>query len=198
MSEHGTSAGPSHTSRQGAHPVAEQDDLFSPRRVHLPAAPARGRIIIPEAVAHATVTALRGFYGPDGRHEGIVFWAGRREALDQLIAAAVVPAAVHGTEFVHVPAQAVGRAASAARRSRLAILAQVHSHPTSRTDHSEGDDRMVLLPYEGMFSIVVASYGDGGVTSRDGAGIHQFQDDRWVKVSDADEAVVVAPSVMYP
>jgi hypothetical protein len=56
---------------------------------------------------------------------------------------------------------------------------------------------MILLPYEGMFSIVVASYGDGGVTNRDGAGIHQYQDARWVKVSDADEAVIVAPPVIY-
>lgn len=198
MSGHWTSSGLGRGTKQRAHPARDHDDLSSSRRLPLPVALARGKIIVPETVAHATVTALRGFCGPDGHHEGIVFWAGRREDADQLIAAAVVPAAIHAAGFVHVPAKAVGRAAAAARRSRLAILAQVHSHPGSHTDHSEGDDRMVLLPYEGMFSIVVADYGDGGVTSRDGAGIHQYQDGRWVKVSDADKAIIVAPAVMYP
>lgn len=178
--------------------VEDRDDLPSARRFPLPEAPARGRIIVAEPVAQATATALRGFCGPDGRHEGIVFWAGRRESPDQLIAAAVVPAAVHGVGFVHVPAGAVGAAAAKARSARLAVLAQVHSHPGLFTDHSDGDDRMVLLPYEGMFSIVVARYGDGGVTHREGAGLHQYQDGRWVKVSDAEHALIVAPAVMYP
>lgn len=172
------------------------EDEVGFRRRPLPEALARGRLIVPEVVAWATMTALRGFAGPDGRHEGIVFWAGRREGLDQLIAAAVVPDAQHGRGFVHVPAGAVGRAAARARMFRLAILAQVHSHPGRITDHSEGDDRMVLLPYEGMFSLVVANYGDGGVTRAEGAGIHQHQDGGWVKLTDADQAVIVAPHVI--
>ena len=89
------SGAPGRTMEPGAGSIEDHDDLPSLRRFPLPQAPARGRIIVPEQVAHATVTALHGFCGPDGRHEGIVFWAGRCEGLDQLIAAAVVPAATH-------------------------------------------------------------------------------------------------------
>lgn len=177
--------------------VEPEDDLPG-RRNPLPEAQARGHIIVSESVVHQTLTALRGFSGPDGRHEGIVFWAGRREDNDHLVTSAVVPAALHGIGFVHVPAAAVGRAARQARASRLAILAQIHSHPGAWTDHSDGDDRMVLLPYENMFSIVVARYGDGGITAIEGAGIHQYQEGSWVKVTNPDDALIVAPVLSWP
>jgi len=34
----------------------------------------------------------------------------------------------------------------------MGILCQVHSHPGSDTRHSDGDDELVLLPFEGMLS----------------------------------------------
>lgn len=176
----------------------QPDEEVPARRTPLPEAPAHGHIIVSDPVVQGTLTALRGFCGPDGRHEGIVFWAGRREDNDQLIAAAIVPAALHGIGFVHVSALAVGQAARQARHSRLAILAQIHSHPGGWTDHSDGDDRMVLLPHEGMFSIVVANYGDGGITAGQGAGLHQYQGGHWVKISDPDEALIVAPALSWP
>ena len=95
-------------------------------------------------------------------------------------------------------ATAVGAAARTARQRRLALLAQVHSHPGRDTRHSDGDDELVLMPYEGMFSIVAGRYGDDPLTPRGGAGIHQFQDETWVRVSDADATFIVVPSVIHP
>jgi proteasome lid subunit RPN8/RPN11 len=167
------------------------------RRTPLPVAPARGHLIVPECVRRATECALRGFVGPEGRHEGIVFWAGRQDEDDQLVAVVIVPRAVHGSGFVHVSADQVGEAAHQARSRRLVVLAQVHSHPGDDTRHSDADDNLVLMAREAMFSIVVGRYGDRGLTLAEGAGIHQFQDGRWIEVSDADTALVVAPTAVH-
>lgn len=163
----------------------------------LPVAPARGHLIVPEYVRRATECVLRGFVGPDGRHEGIAFWAGRQDKDDQLVAGVIVPRAVHGPDFVHVSASQVGEAAHQARSRRLVLLAQVHSHPGDDTRHSDADDNLVLMAREAMFSIVVARYGDRGPTLAEGAGIHQFQDGRWIQVSDAETALIVAPTTVH-
>ena len=76
------------------------------------------------------------------------------------------------------------------------LVAQVHSHPGSDTRHSDGDDRLILMPHEGMFSLVVGSYGDGGIALSDGAGLHQYQDRRWVFVSTAgSNALIIVPEL---
>ncbi|MGH3217860.1 MAG: Mov34/MPN/PAD-1 family protein [Streptosporangiaceae bacterium] len=145
----------------------------------------------------ATETALRGFVGPDGRHEGIVFWAGRRDGADQIVVTVIVPRAIHGRGFVHVPADQVGEVAFESRSRRLVLLSQVHSHPGDDTRHSDADDDLVLMAREAMFSVVVARYGDGGISPAEGAGIHQFQDGRWVQISDADSSLIVPPTGMH-
>jgi proteasome lid subunit RPN8/RPN11 len=89
----------------------------------------------------------------------------------------------------------MGAAADTARSFGLGIVAQVHSHPGSDTRHSDGDDRLVFMPFEGMFSLVVGQYGDGDIDPRGGAGLHQFQDGRWVRISRGlVRAFVIAPS----
>jgi hypothetical protein len=53
------------------------------------------------------------------------------------------------------------------------------------------------MPYDGMFSLVVGQYGHGSLDPRAGAGLHQYQGDRWVQVP-ADAFVVVPPLVGRP
>jgi proteasome lid subunit RPN8/RPN11 len=91
----------------------------------------------------------------------------------------------------------VGEAAHQARSRRLVLLAQVHTHPGDDTRHSDADDNLVLMAREAMFSIVVARYGNGGLTLAEGAGIHQFQDGRWIQVSDGDNAIIAVPTVVH-
>lgn len=108
-----------------------------------------------------------------------------------------MPRAVHGRGFIHVEANEVGEAAHQARARRLVLLGQVHSHPGADTRHSDADDRLVLMARETMFSLVVANYGSGGITPTEGAGIHQFQDNQWVQISDADTSLIVVPAVVH-
>ena len=52
---------------------------------------------------------------------------------------------------------------------------------------------MILLPHEGMYSLVVSRYGRGSPLPASGAGLHQHQDERWVLVENSAEAMVVVP-----
>lgn len=162
------------------------------RRRPLPAGPARGRLLVAEAVIDATGDALRDFAGDDGAHEGIVLWLGRTADEDTLILSASLPPAEHTWGSVRIGHAAVAIAARAARRQGLVVAAQVHSHPGADTRHSDGDDEMILLPYEGMFSLVVGRYGHGPVLAAEGAGLHQYQSGRWVLITDP-EAMIAVP-----
>jgi proteasome lid subunit RPN8/RPN11 len=163
----------------------------------LPLEPARGHLIIPEAIKTITEATLRGFAGPDGQHEGIVFWAGREDGDDQVVVTTIVPRAVHSRGFVHVSVDQVGEMAYQARSRRLVLLGQVHSHPGDDTRQSDADDNLVLMAREAMFSVVTARYGDRGISPVEGAGIHQFQAGRWVQVSDAGTSLIVVPTGIH-
>jgi hypothetical protein len=162
----------------------------------LPDAPAVGRLIVPEVVADATLTRLQSSQGVDGPHEGLVLWAGRRDGHDAIVAAAVAIESDHGWGHVRIAEIQVGRAARAMRRHGLILVAQVHSHPGSDTRHSDGDDDLIVLRHDGMFSLVVADYGRDGLHGGDGLGVHQLQGGAWIRVSDTTTAVLFAPTVI--
>jgi proteasome lid subunit RPN8/RPN11 len=169
------------------------------RQTPLPRGRARGRLLVTEVVAEQTREHLQRSVGGDGRrHEAIVLWAGRSAGPDTIVVGTVAVAAEHGPGFVHTPELAVGAAARAARAHGLAVLAQVHTHPGIETHHSDGDDRLVLMPYEGMFSLVVGRYGDGALHPAQGAGLHQFQNGRWVLIDPVDASFVLVPTVILP
>jgi hypothetical protein len=165
------------------------------RHKPLPTGPARGRLVVPQAVVDDTVVGLRSFRGGDGLHEGIVFWGGTVGS-NTLITIAVVPQAIHTWGSVRVDERAVSAAARALRPYGAGLIAQVHSHPGGGTHHSDGDDDLVLMPFEGMFSLVVGRYASDGF-DLGAAGVHQFQDGRWVLVTDPADALVVAPRLLW-
>ena len=51
------------------------------------------------------------------------------------------------------------------------------------------------MPYEGMFSLVVADYGQAACCRPPGAGLHQFQTGRWVQ-SPTSDTLIVVPAVV--
>jgi hypothetical protein len=163
----------------------------------LPTAANRGRLIVPASVAAATKSALQQSRAPDGPHEGLVFWLGRRCEGDALVASAYVPATDHGRQHVFVGEAEVGKMSRRGRAMGLAMIAQVHSHPGDDTRHSDGDDKLILMPYEGLFSLVVARYGAGNLLPAEGAGLHQYQDRRWVQIPlTFPDALVIVPPVI--
>jgi proteasome lid subunit RPN8/RPN11 len=163
------------------------------RLTPLPLASALGTLVVAEQVLAPTLTALQASGTPGAPHEGLVLWLGRTVGTTSIVVSMVVPAAQTGADFVFIDERAVGGAARIARTYQLGVVAQVHSHPGSDTRHSDGDDQLVLMPFTGMFSLVVASYGRGSLEPGHGAGLHQFQDGRWIKVAN-DDAFVIVPS----
>lgn len=181
-------------------PTQQSDSQTNDIPVHrispLPKAVARGRLIVPGTVMHDTAYALTQFCGEDGRHEGIAFWAGRLCGDDCVVVACIVPDASHGRQHVSVDESSFGDAARAARSFGLGLVAQVHSHPGRDTRHSSGDDRLIIMPREGMFSIVVGDYGRGPMEAGAGLGVHQYQDGQWAQIIDTTACILVVPTTV--
>lgn len=157
-------------------------DLPVYRTKPLPVAPIRGQFFVTEFVLQATRqalvdTALSGIH--DGGHEGMVLWAGREEGEATFFLSAVLPRARHAPQRVTIEEREVARASRAARPHRLGIKAQVHSHPGSDTRHSDGDDDLILMPFEGMLSLVAPRFGIG-MDGLESLSVHQYQEGRWV------------------
>jgi proteasome lid subunit RPN8/RPN11 len=126
----------------------------------------------------------------------MVFLAGRElsDAIT-LLTTAIAPNCDHSRGRVWADRSAVGVVAREAQGHALAVLAQVHTHPGASTRHSFGDDRMILMPFESMLSIVVPHYGHFGMRPLSSLGVHQFQDGGWRPCDPASvaEAITIVP-----
>lgn len=162
------------------------------RRTPLPHGSATGRLLVAEQVLDPTRAALQASSGQHRSHEGLAFWLGRTVGADTFVLSVAVPPTEHRRDGVFVAEPAVAAAARAARAIGLGLVAQVHSHPGDDTRHSDGDDQLVLMPFEGMFSLVVADFGQGGLLPTRGAGLHQYQQGRWVHITSDTLRVVPA------
>lgn len=166
----------------------------------LPRGPLRGRAVVAADVIAASEAALRSFHG-DGEsdvdpHEGLLFWAGRRVEELTYVLTALIPSSRHRPFGVATDEAAMGEVSRTARSLGLGIVGQVHSHPGKDVRHSDGDDDLAFLPFEGTLSVVVPSYGRRGMSPLEALGVHQFQDGRFVRIEERsiEGAMVVAPS----
>ena len=148
----------------------------------LPRGALRGHYRIAHSLLESTQRALRAFDEAgraEGGHEGICYWAGRENPPWTSLEAVIVPRARHRRLGVFVSEEAFGEVARHARAMGLGILAQVHSHPGHDTRHSDGDDDLVVMPFENMLSLVAPYYGRTLKSITDFS-IPQFQAHRWV------------------
>ena len=148
----------------------------------LPRGSLRGRYMIGPTLLQDTRQALRCFFRAgqhEGGHEGLCYWAGHEEDGLTRLEAVIVPRAQHDRYGVFVSEIAFADVARRARALGMGVLAQVHSHPGSDTRHSDGDDELVVMPFENMLSLVAPHYGQilGAIID---FSVHQFQDHRWV------------------
>lgn len=164
----------------------------------LPTGELHGRFLITESLIRDTRRALVSFATAglyDGGHEGMAFWAGREVEGATILLQVIVPECDHSSGRVMASREAVGRAARAARSAGLGILCQIHSHPGWDGRHSDGDDDLILLPFEGMLSVVVPFFG-AMFSSITRCCVHQFQASRWVLCSS--ESVVRNFTIVPP
>jgi hypothetical protein len=152
---------------------------WSPR---LPVANLRGDFLITEGAVAAAERLLPSFRGPDGDHEGLVFLLGREFDGLTVVTSALAPDADHGPGHVMCDEAGVAAAASRARAHGLGILGQLHTHGRDWTEHSLGDDELIVMPFEGMVSLIAPWYGRVGLRPLHGLGVHQHQDGAWVLI----------------
>ena len=153
----------------------------------LPRGTLHGRYRMADNLIKDTQRALHAFDKAgrhEGGHEGICFWAGREEPHLTTFKKVVVPNAHHERFGVFVSEAAFGDVVRRAREMNLGVLAQVHSHPGRDTRHSDGDDDLVIMPFENMLSLVAPHYGRTLASILDFS-VHQFQDHRWVLCDSA-------------
>lgn len=161
----------------------------------LPSRPLRGRVLIAEAALQACEELLPTYRGIDGDHEGIAYLCGREVGDVQLLTTAVAPQCEHGRRHVMCDERQIDEVVTAAHAYGLGVLAQVHTHPGPLSEHSEGDDELVLMPFEAMLSFVVPHYARHRMRPLENLGVHQFQDGRWVRVdrSSIGDGITVIP-----
>jgi len=148
----------------------------------LPRGVLRGRFEISANLIDETRLALTTFYAAgrhEGGHEGICYWAGHEEPNVTRLETVVTPIARHGQYGVFVSESAFADVARRARSMGLGVLAQVHSHPGRDTRHSDGDDDLIVMPFENMLSLVAPRYGRFLRAISDFS-VHQLQNHRWV------------------
>lgn len=150
----------------------------------------RGVFFVTDEILRATQRVLvdygtRG--GPNRGHEGLVFWMGRAEGECTRFLQVVAPTTDHGFGHVNVGREQVGEVARTGRHYELGLLSQIHSHPGDDARHSDGDDDMILLPFEGMLSIVVPDFGRSFISISQ-ARVHQFQGGQWVLCTETSVA----------
>jgi proteasome lid subunit RPN8/RPN11 len=166
----------------------------------LPKGDLKGRFLIARPLIEATRDALTSIAMdglPTGGHEGLVYWAGRETDGGVSFLSVVIPESDHGPQHVMVPGPEVSRASKRMREYNLSLLAQVHSHPGDDARHSDGDDELVLMPFDGMLSVVAPNFGRGVECLRD-LTFHQYQGEKWVLCStdSVRRNIEVIPTVM--
>jgi hypothetical protein len=147
------------------------------RHLHLPSA-------LPQAVSIALADAS------DAQQEAGALLYGIRRAepsnADAVIAADTVCALVipaqnrHRTHY-RMPYEAIAAASRTTLAQGWVTLAQVHTHPGERVEHSWYDDRHAISTR--ALSFVLPHYGRHASDWLERIGVHDYQDDWWHQLS---------------
>lgn len=170
--------------KRSQRPERDPDEWTATRRwqPRLPVRELRGEFLIAEGAIVAAELLLPSFRGPDGDHEGIVFLLGRETPKATIITTVLAPEADHGWGHVICNETQFAAATTAAHAHGLGVLGQLHTHGRAWTEHSIGDDTLIVMPFEGALSLIAPWYGRVGLRPLHNLGVHQHQDGRWVLV----------------
>lgn len=146
--------------------------------------PAAGRptVAISEAVLVNSRLALEGTrWAPT---EKIIYWAGVKRDSLWLVTTVLRPRAALTWGSFKTTAGDNARVIAYLSGAGLALIGQVHTHPGRFVDHSDGDERDAFMPIENAVSIVVPSYGRGGILPLTACGVHRYEGVGYRRLSD--------------
>lgn len=132
-------------------------------------------LLVPLSVLQETVRKLQSV----GSLEACCLWlGGRSEDGTERVEAVVVPKQVNRLLNYAVDSFAMKAANAVAKQSGWTLIANVHSHPGSDTEHSEYDD--IMMPSRKALSVVVPHHGRWPAENwPHGYGVHEFVEDYW-------------------
>lgn len=137
--------------------------------------PPEGSILVGSKAIEETVSALRRSGTRDEAHEGVAYWAGRRFGADAIVTTCIAPAADTTYGSFATSSRTNAKVVMYLAQAGLELIGQVHSHPGTLVDHSDGDNDRALMPYEGFLSVVVPLYGRRGMEPLTQCGIHIYE-----------------------
>jgi hypothetical protein len=125
----------------------------------------------------SALNATLGLLQRAGRRESGLFWYGERDDRGNgTVSFVVAPRQQMSWGNYHVAPEALAEVVQRLP-SHLKPLAQIHSHPSRKVEHSRYDDQMVSS--RRALSIVFPFYGHANETFPAGAGVHEWQIDYW-------------------
>lgn len=139
---------------------------------------------VPAGILDRTVELLRQSGSRRKPHEGVVYWAGRRATNEYFITACIVPEARTTPGSFETSSRSNAKVIAYLAGAGLELLGQVHSHPGSFIDHSDGDDERALMPYNGFLSIIVPHYARRGMRPLKMCGVHIFEQSGFRRLED--------------
>ena len=154
------------------------------------------QILIHEAVLPETMRVLQRSRDAQSAHESIVYWAGKTTDSAWIITTSIAPTAVTTWGSFQTSAASNAEVITFLATHVLELLAQVHSHPGSCVDHSDGDDEGALMPYENYLSLIVPNYAKKGMLPLTGCGIHCFNTGQFKRLTnqEIDKLFKIIPS----
>lgn len=144
----------------------------------------RPQIYICDFVISQSVTLLGESKDEISAHEGILYWAGKNFDDKWFVTTCIAPQALTTPGSYQTSAQANAEVIKYLAVHRLEMLGQIHSHPGDLVDHSKGDDRGALMPYENFLSIVVPYYASQGILPLNQCGVHRYQNKKFIRLSN--------------
>jgi hypothetical protein len=149
-----------------------EDDIFRPPPAQ-PYQPVNLQVRVPADALTGTLTLLR----RAGQRESGLFWYGPRDGTGNgTVTFVVAPRQRMSWGNYHISTEALSEVVH-----RLPDdwkpLAQVHSHPGHRVEHSNYDDHMASS--RRALSLVFPFYGQDVSPFPEGVGIHEWQNEYW-------------------
>lgn len=133
------------------------------------------KYIIPKQVITDSQKVLREYASLEPSNEGLVYWGGTKNEQIVTVTTVIAPKTDSSYGRVSTSYKSNSKFVQALNEKKIVYIAQVHSHPTTWVDHSEGDDAWAPFKIDGLLSIVVPTYGKNGILPLTKCGVHRFE-----------------------
>lgn len=140
--------------------------------------------IINKNVINTTDKILKQYGNLMPSNEGFVYWAGTINNLEITINTVIIPETDSDKQRVTVMPESNFYVVKSLSDNKLIHIGQVHSHPGSCVDHSNGDNEWASFKREGLISVVVPKYCSNGLLPLTICGVHRFNKRKFIRLSE--------------